>query len=359
MGLDFWAGKRVLITGHTGFKGGWLSLWLQALGADVTGYALTPPTSPSLFEIARVDNGMCGYVGDVRDFDTFAGVVQRVQPQIVIHMAAQSLVRYSYDNPIETYAVNVLGTVHLFEAVRRAGGVRVVLNVTSDKCYENRELLCGYRESDLLGGRDPYSASKACAELVTSAYQRTYFAHSPGLTQRGVAVASVRAGNVIGGGDWANDRLVPDIMRAIMAHYPVVIRSPNAIRPWQHVLDALSGYLMLIEKMWTDGPAFSEGWNFGPAEGHEWSVLQIVEYMTSWWGGGASWQLTDESPLREAGCLKLNSEKARTRLGWAPKWDIGAALYRTIEWFRAYQHREDMREMTLKQIIAYVDCVNG
>jgi len=353
MNPEFWAGKRVLITGHTGFKGSWLSLWLQALGANVAGYALSPPTSPNLFEVARVGDGMHTCFGDLRDFNTLAGAIREMQPQIVIHMAAQSLVRYSYQNPIETYAVNILGTVHLFEAIRKAGGVRVVINVTSDKCYENQEWVWGYRENDPLGGHDPYSTSKACAELVTSAYRNTYFNHSIGLEQHGVALSSVRAGNVIGGGDWAEDRLISDIMRAMMTQRPVMIRNPNAIRPWQHVIGALSGYLMLAEKMWEDGPEFSGGWNFGPADEDAKSVQWIVEHMTSWWGEGASWRLEEEPQPHEAGWLKLDSAKARTRLGWSLRWDVSTALYSIIDWFRAYLRREDMHDVVLKQIASY------
>lgn len=282
---NFWEGKRVLLTGHTGFKGGWLSLWLQSLGANVTGYALLPPTQPSLYEVARVGDGMYSHIADIRDLDRLVAVMRETRPEIVIHMAAQPLVRYSYVNPVETYATNVMGTVNLLEAVRQVGGVRVVVNVTSDKCYENREWIWGYREHDPMGGYDPYSSSKGCAELVAAAYRNSFF-NPEAFGTHGVALASVRAGNVIGGGDWAEDRLIPDFMRAIMAGRAVVIRSPHAIRPWQHVLEPLSGYLLLAQHLWTDGPAFAEGWNFGPVDEDAKPVEWIVEQLTGLWGGG-------------------------------------------------------------------------
>lgn len=352
MGKRFWEGKRVFVTGHTGFKGSWLSLWLQSLGADVTGYALEPPTEPSLFKIANVSEGMCSHIGDVRDFDHLLRVVKKARPDIVLHMAAQPLVRRSYIDPVETYATNVMGTVHVLEAVRQSEGVRVVVNVTSDKCYENREWVWGYREGDPMGGYDPYSNSKGCAELVTSAYRYSFF-NPASYENHGVALASVRAGNVIGGGDWADDRLIPDFMRAILAGHPVIIRSPHAIRPWQHVLDPLSGYLLLAERLWTGGSEFAEAWNFGPHDDDAKPVEWIVEHLIQLWGKDASWQLDGREHPHEARYLKLDTSKARMRLGWRPRWNLETGLGSIIEWYRAYLAEVDMRGAMLKQIAAY------
>ena len=265
MNPAFWKGKRILLTGHTGFKGSWLSLWLQSMGAPVVGYALAPPTNPSLFEVAEVGRGMTSVIGDIRDLEHLCAVFAEHKPEIVIHMAAQPLVRYSYIEPVETYSTNVMGTVNLLEAVRGTDSVKAVVNVTSDKCYENREWVWNYRENEAMGGYDPYSNSKGCAELVTAAYRNSYF-HSEKYKEHGVALASGRAGNVIGGGDWAGDRLIPDIMRAITQNLAVNIRNPHAIRPWQHVLEPLSGYLMLAQKLYEEGAAYAEGWNFGPSD---------------------------------------------------------------------------------------------
>jgi CDP-glucose 4,6-dehydratase len=348
----FWAGKRVLITGHTGFKGGWLCLWLHRMGAQVLGYALNPPTHPSLFETARVGEAVESVIADVRDPERISGVVARFLPEVVFHLAAQPLVRYSYTNPIETYATNVLGTVHLFEAVRRAGATRVLVNVTSDKCYENREWIWGYREHEAMGGYDPYSSSKGCAELVTSAYRSSFF-NPARIAEHGTALASVRAGNVIGGGDWAEDRLIPDLVRAILAGQPAVIRRPHAIRPWQHVLEPLHGYLMLAERLWDDGAGFAEGWNFGPGDEESRPVSWIADLVVALWGDGASWRLDTEQHPHEAHYLRLDSSKARTRLGWRPQWGIEQALRATVEWFKAWQKRADMRRTTLDQIETY------
>jgi CDP-glucose 4,6-dehydratase len=352
MDVDFWKGKRVLLTGHTGFKGGWLSLWMQSMGANVTGYALQPPTQPSLFEVARVGDGMRSHIADIRDLDRLAAVMRETQPEIVIHMAAQPLVRYSYVNPVETYATNVMGTVNLLEAVRQVGSVKVVINITSDKCYENREWIWGYRENDPMGGYDPYSSSKGCAELVASAYRNSFF-NPQDYTNHGVAVASVRAGNVIGGGDWAADRLIPDMLRAIEAGQPVVIRSPNAIRPWQHVLEPLKGYLSLAEKMWENGPEFSEGWNFGPNDDDAKPVEWIINKMTRQWGEGATWKMDEREHPHEAHYLKLDCSKAKSRLNWRPRWNIEQALERIIAWHRSYLAGENMREVTQAQILDY------
>lgn len=354
MQADFWQGKRVLLTGHTGFKGGWLSLWLQSMGAKVTGYALEAPTRPSLFDVARIEEGMSSHMGDIRDLEHLLRVMREARPEIVIHMAAQALVRYSYANPVETYATNVMGTVHLLEAVRQTGGVRVVVNITSDKCYENQEWVWGYRENEPMGGFDPYSNSKGCAELVTSAYRNSYFPPER-YSEHGVALASVRAGNVIGGGDWAEDRLIPDFLRAISAGRPVIIRSPHAIRPWQHVLEPLSGYLNLAEKLWHHGKDYMGGWNFGPNDEDAKPVEWIVERMTQLWGEGAAWQLDGGVHPHEAHYLKLDISKARMRLGWQPRWNLDKTLSSIVDWHRVWQGGDDMRAFTCQQIKTYIE----
>ena len=351
----FWAGKRVLITGHTGFKGGWLSLWLQQLGAEIVGYALEPPTQPNLFELAQVGQGMESVLGDVRDLAHLQTVFARSRPEIVFHLAAQPLVRDSYQFPVETYATNVMGTVHLLEAVRQTGGVRVVVNITSDKCYENREWVWGYREAEPMGGYDPYSNSKGCAELVTSAYRNSFF--NPADFQRhGVALASVRAGNVIGGGDWARDRLIPDIMKAFLADQPVTIRNPHAIRPWQHALEPLNGYVELAEKLWQHGSDYAEGWNFGPGDDDAQPVSWIVERLAALWGQTARWVLDEGNHPHEAHYLRLDCAKAKMRLGWRPRWNLEQALTTTVDWYRAYAAHKDMRAVTLGQISGYEEC---
>ena len=344
---SFWNGKRVLLTGHTGFKGSWLSLWLQSLGAQVVGYALAPPTNPSLFDVAQVGKGMISVIGDIRDLAKLQAVFAEHSPEIVIHMAAQPLVRYSYQNPVETYSTNVMGTVHLLEAVRNTPGVKAVVNVTTDKCYENKEWAWGYREIEPMGGHDPYSNSKGCSELVTSAYRRSFF------QDKGIALASARAGNVIGGGDWAADRLVPDILRAFEENLPVIIRNPYATRPWQHVLEPLSGYLALAERLYTDGQAFAEGWNFGPHDDDARAVQWIVEHLVSNWGNGASWQLDGGAHPHEANYLKLDISKAKARLGWQPRWALGTALQATKDWHQKWLAGTDMKAVTLGQIKQY------
>ncbi len=350
---DFWRGRKVLVTGHTGFKGSWISLWLQSLGAEVVGYALAPPTTPSLFETARVGDGMTSILGDIRDLPKLIAAFAEHQPEIVIHMAAQPLVRYSYANPVETYSTNVMGTVHLFEAIRQAGSVRAVINVTSDKCYENREWVWGYRENEPMGGYDPYSSSKGCAELVTAAYRNSYF-NPAEYARHGVALASVRAGNVIGGGDWALDRLIPDILRAIQAGQPVKIRSPDAIRPWQHVLEPLSGYLTLAERLHRDGTAYAEGWNFGPADEDTKPVQWIVEQLTTLWGDGASWELEQHPQLHEAHHLKLDCSKAHGKLGWSPRWNLERTLGSIVAWHKGYCSNGDMQSLCMNQINEYL-----
>lgn len=346
----FWQGKSVLVTGHTGFKGSWLCLWLQSMGARVIGYALQPPTRPSLFEVANVAQGMVSVIGDVRDADSLKRVFAQHQPQVVLHLAAQALVRYSYANPVETYATNVMGTVNVLEAVRNTPSVRSLVNVTTDKCYENREWVWGYRENEAMGGFDPYSNSKGCSELVTAAYRNSFFGK-----EGSAAIASARAGNVIGGGDWALDRLVPDIMRSIMEKRPVQIRSPNAIRPWQHVLEPLSGYLLLAERLDADGRKFAEGWNFGPDDSDARTVQWIVDRLTSDWGERASWRVDSGEHPHEAHTLRLDCSKARNLLGWRPRWDLETALQKIIAWHKAHLSNSDMRAATLGQIETYMN----
>ncbi len=344
---DFWRGKRVLLTGHSGFKGSWLSLWLQSMGATLRGAALNPPTNPALFDVARVAEGMEHRVIDIRDFAAMKAQMGEFQPEIVIHMAAQPLVRYSYREPIETYATNVMGTVHVLESALHAGSVQVVVNVTTDKCYENHEWVWGYRENEPMGGHDPYSSSKGCSELVTSAYRRSFFERA------GIALASVRAGNVIGGGDWSVDRLIPDVLRAFEADIPVVIRSPNAIRPWQHVLEPLSGYLMLAQALYESGENYSCGWNFGPNDEDAKPVQWIIEQMTSRWGGDATWIQDNGKHPHEVSYLKLDISKAKNQLGWKPVWSLDQALEKVIDWHKAWLSDGDMRSLCEQQIAAY------
>jgi CDP-glucose 4,6-dehydratase len=347
MNPSFWSDKKVFLTGHTGFKGSWLSLWLQQLGAEVTGYALPPPTDPSLFDVARVAQGMKSVIGDIRDGVMLNNAMREAAPDIVIHMAAQPLVRRSYVDPVETYSTNVMGTVHLLEAVRQTPSVRAVVNVTTDKCYENKEWVWGYRESEPMGGFDPYSSSKGCAELVTSAYRRSFF------QEKEIALASARAGNVIGGGDWAADRLIPDILRAFEKNQPVIIRNPYATRPWQHVLEPLSGYLTLAERLCTDGQTCAEGWNFGPHDDDARPVRWIVEHLASSWGNGATWQLDGGEHPHEANYLKLDISKAKARLGWQPHWALQAALQASVHWHQQWLAGANMQAVTLGQINQY------
>lgn len=352
MNPAFWKDKRVLLTGHTGFKGSWVSLWLQAIGARVVGYALPPPTTPSLFDVAGVGKGMTSVIGDIRDLSKLQAVFAEHKPEVVIHMAAQPLVRYSYQNPVETYSTNVMGAVHLLEAVRTCPGVKAVVNITTDKCYENREWVWGYRENEPMGGHDPYSNSKGCAELVSSAYRSSFFnANSHG--KHGVALATGRAGNVIGGGDWAQDRLIPDILGAFELGRCVLIRNPHSVRPWQHVLEPLRGYLTLAECLFEHGPSFAEGWNFGPNDEDARPVSWIVAQMAAMWGEDAQWQFDDGENPHEANYLKLDISKARSRLGWHPALRLNDALKLVIDWSRQRQAGADMRQVTLGQIHAY------
>ena len=352
MNSAFWHGKRVLLTGHTGFKGSWLSLWLQSMGAKVIGYALTPPTNPNLFEVANVGLGMTSIIGDIRDLAHLQKVFAEHQPEIVIHMAAQPLVRYSYLEPVETYSTNVMGVVNLLEAIRQTKSVQAVVNVTTDKCYENREWAWGYRENEAMGGFDPYSSSKGCAELVTAAYRNSYF-HPEKYHEHGVAIATGRAGNVIGGGDWAEDRLIPDTMRAILSGQPVNIRNPHSIRPWQHVLEPLSGYLLLAQRLYEEGPAFAEAWNFGPNDDDAKPVDWILDNLTKTWGEGASWKLDKGEHPHEAHYLKLDCSKAKSRLQWQPKWSLAIAIEEICVWHKAHAAGADMQAMCLHQIKQY------
>lgn len=350
MKVDFWRGKRVFVTGHTGFKGSWLSLWLQQLGAQVTGYALSPSTVVNLFEQAQVAQGMSSVLGDVRDSNGLLQALQNSQAEIVFHLAAQPLVRDSYADPAHTYSTNVMGTVHLLEAVRKTPSIRAVVNVTTDKCYENKEWLWGYREDEPLGGHDPYSASKACSEIVTASYRRSFFSERT-KTGQTVFLASARAGNVIGGGDWSKDRLIPDALAAFAQKTPVEIRFPNAVRPWQHVLEPLSGYLMLAEALCSEkGDRFAQAWNFGPRDDDAKSVHWIVEQMTRLWADGASWTQNQTPQPHEANYLKLDISKATQVLGWKPRTHLVQALEMTIDWTKAYLSGQSSKATCLSQI---------
>ena len=349
---SFWRGKRVFLTGHTGFKGGWLSLWLQQLGAELTGYALQPPTQPNLFEKARVGAGMISIIGDIRDSSKLISAMCESAPDIVIHMAAQPLVRRSYIDPVDTYSTNIMGTVYLLEAVRKCPSVRAVVNVTTDKCYENREWLWPYRENQAMGGYDPYSSSKGCSELVTAAYRNSYF-NAKSHTQHQLALASARSGNVIGGGDWAEDRLVPDILGAFSRGEPVMIRNPHAVRPWQHVLEPLRGYLSLAERLLSEGASFAEAFNFGPREDDAQPVGWVVRQLAAKWGDTAVWQLDGANHPHEASLLRLDVSKAAHRLAWRPALNLDAGLQLTVDWARANLEGMDMHVYTCAQINHY------
>lgn len=346
---SFWKGKRVFLTGHTGFKGAWLSLWLIKMGAIVKGFSLAPPTTPALFSVARLDQNMDSETGDIRDPSAIANSMTAFNPDILIHMAAQSLVRLSYSEPVMTYATNVMGTIHVLEAARQCKNLRAIVNITTDKCYENREWEWGYRENEPMGGHDPYSNSKGCAELVTSAYRKSFF-HE----KNSAALASARAGNVIGGGDWATDRLIPDILRAFEKSQAVIVRNPQATRPWQHVLEPLSGYLVLAQQLWAQGHACAEGWNFGPKDEDAKPVEWILNKMIGNWGAGASWQLDTDAHPHEAKFLKLDISKAHSRLHWSPTWSLEHTLAKIVAWHRAWLAGDDMNAYSLNEIESYM-----
>ncbi|MDB4598734.1 CDP-glucose 4,6-dehydratase [Candidatus Pseudothioglobus singularis] len=343
----FWTGKRVFITGHTGFKGSWISLWLSLLGAKVKGYALTPSTSPSLFYESRIEEIITSQIGDIRNQEALHESMVTFSPDILIHMAAQPLVRHSYDEPVETFEVNVMGTVNVLEVARSCDNLKVIINITTDKCYENDGRIQGYKEDDPMGGYDPYSSSKGCAELVTSAYRRSF------LQKQGVGLASVRAGNVIGGGDWAKDRLIPDILRSFERKKAVIIRNPKAIRPWQHVLEPLSGYLLLAQKIYNNPEKYAESWNFGPNEKDVQSVGWILDEMILKWPN-SSWMLDPSSNPHEADFLKLNISKAQSKLNWKPTWELSDSLERIISWHQSWLHGDDMYLVCLNEIKAYM-----
>lgn len=349
MNSSFWKNKTVFLTGHTGFKGGWIAHWLNELGALVYGYSLKPPTEPNFFSETQLQKKIVNStIGDIRDLAALTSALKNAKADIIIHMAAQSLVRKSYNAPVETFVTNVMGTVNLLEAAHLAGNAKAIINITTDKCYENKEWLRPYHENDHLGGHDPYSASKACAEIAAAAYRKSFFLDA------NIQLACVRAGNVIGGGDWATDRLIPDFFRAFDAGKTLTIRSPNAIRPWQHVLEPLSGYLLLAEKLYTEGNTFAEAWNFGPRDDDtkpvSWVVNQLCTHIV-----GAKWKTQNTQQPHEATFLKLDSSKAKAKLGWAPRWHLEVALSKTSEWHMAWKQGADMATMTKNQIMSYMD----
>lgn len=349
---DFWNKKKVLVTGHTGFKGAWLSLWLSSLGAKITGYALDPPTKPSLYKLCKIDTMVTSVRGDIRDYNHLLSVLQKTRPDIVIHMAAQSLVLHSYQQPMETYETNVMGTVNLLEAVRNTKNVRAVLNITTDKCYENKEWAWGYRENEPLGGFDPYSSSKTCSEVVTASYRNAYF-NPKGNASHGALIATARAGNVIGGGDWAENRIIPDCVRAILNNKKIIVRNPDSTRPWQHVLEPLAGYLFLAQRLYEGDSRTSDAWNFGPDDIDVKQIEWIVKTICQLWGKGAAYSVTKSKQPHEAQYLKLDSTKARTHLHWKPLWNLGKTLESIVEWTRGYREGNDPRTLCLKQINEY------
>ena len=351
---SFWNGKRVFLTGHTGFKGGWLSLWLASMGAKVKGYALAPDTKPNLYDILGISDLIeRSCINDVRNLDSLKKAMKDASPEILIHMAAQPLVRYSYQDPVLTYATNVMGTVNVLEATRGVDSIRATVIVTTDKCYENKEWVWGYREGESMGGHDPYSSSKGCAELVTAAYRNSYFPADT-YSHHKHAIASARAGNVIGGGDWSPDRLIPDAIKAFEESTPVMIRNPLAIRPWQHVLEPLSGYLILAQALYENGSSYASAWNFGPRDEDAKSVQEVMELLISKWGKNAAWSLDGAEQPHEAHLLKLDCSKANTQLKWVPRWDLETAIEKIAEWEHSFQQKKDMRALSLKQINQYM-----
>jgi len=350
---SFWNCKRVFLTGHTGFKGGWLSLWLSSMGAKVTGYALAPNTTPSFFEVAKVEGELeQSHIADIRDLDKLQREMARAKPEIVIHMAAQPLVRYSYINPVETYAINVMGTVHVLESIRSTDSVRAAVIVTTDKCYENKEWAWGYRENESMGGHDPYSNSKGCAELATNSYRQSYFSPEK-YSQHHVAIASARAGNVIGGGDWSEDRLITDAIKAFEANLVLKIRNPLATRPWQHVLEPLSGYLVLAQALYQEGSKFDGGWNFGPRVEDARSVQEVINLLMRSWASPTSWIQDQGEQPHEAHSLSLDCSKARQFLNWIPRWTLEQSIDNIVQWHQAYRNQLNMREISLQQIASY------
>ena len=345
---EFWKNKRVFLTGHTGFKGSWLSLWLQSMGSNVKGYALNPPTTPSLFEEAKVADQMESVIGDIRDLEVLKDSMVSFNPDILIHMAAQPLVRLSYIEPVDTYTTNVIGTVNVLEAARKCLNLKAIVSVTTDKCYENKEWVWGYRENEAMGGHDPYSSSKGCAELVTAAYRNSFF-----YSETTAFVASARAGNVIGGGDWAEDRLIPDILRAFENSKPVVVRNPLSTRPWQHVLEPLSGYLVLAQNLFEKGDEYAEAWNFGPKEDDCKPVYWILDKMVEYWGKDAKWELDKNNNPHEAGFLKLDCSKAAQELQWKPKWSLEHSLKLIVNWHQDWNAGKNMKNTCLKEIESY------
>jgi CDP-glucose 4,6-dehydratase len=348
----FWSGKKVFLTGHTGFKGGWLAIWLSSMGAKVTGYSLAPNTMPNFFEVAKVEAILQqSHIADIRNLGALQKAILDAKPEIVIHMAAQPLVRYSYENPVETYATNVMGTVHVLESIRQLDSVRATVIVTTDKCYENRERAAGYHEDEAMGGFDPYSSSKGCAELITAAYRQSFFSSTSVINK----VASARAGNVIGGGDWSEDRLIPDAIKAFENNLPLLIRNPLATRPWQHVLEPLSGYLVLAQALYQDKGeySFDSAWNFGPPDIDARSVQEVMNLFIQDWGAHVNWQQDERAQPHEAHSLRLDCTKAYRYLNWAPKWSLEYAIQTIVQWHRAYQEQQSMYEFSLQQIAQY------
>lgn len=350
--LEFYKEKKVLITGHTGFKGSWLTLLLNSIGAQVIGYALKPNTEPSLYNLAKIYEIHTSIYDDIRNYKNFFNVIKKNKPEIVIHMAAQPLVRESYSNPVETYEINTMGTVNLFEAIRNTDGVKVVVNVTTDKCYENNEWHWGYREYEPMGGFDPYSNSKACSELITSSFRNSFF-NENSFNKHGVAIATARAGNVIGGGDWADDRLIPDFIRSALQKKKIKIRNPHAIRPWQHVMEPLWGYLILAMKLYNEGTKYNGGWNFGPDDSDAKDVLWIVQKLCDLWTGNVSYEIDKSLHPHEANYLKLDCSKAKSELKWQPRWNVENSITKIVEWYKVFEKGGNIREITLKQINDY------